>query len=249
MILEQLLDLRLRTLPNGSGNKPQIKDYTLISIMLGEITTRNSKIYFNLPEWDYMCERPTIKTKIPYRYALAIEAVTKKYGVENPRKVFRDQGFPSKYNKAYSTLKVEGKEIDLDKVVHVTDSHFSTLCIKAKLFTGRYNDVFFDTVFNPFFTWLEYYENGIILNPENIIFTGAQGNPDLVYIEKVKKGFNPEMELTMKKPFNVMELDQRFKEVIRHVYMKDIAGINIEKVESLLEEFNNNFEGETLNEI
>ena len=247
MILEQLLDLRLRTLPNGSGDKPQVKDYTLISIMLGEITTRNSKIYFNLPEWDYMCERPTIKTKIPYRYALAIEAVTERYNIENPRRVFRDQGFPSKYNKAYSTLKVEGKEIDLDKVVRVNDGRFSTLCIKAKLFTGRYNDVFFDTVFNPFFTWLEYYENGIILNPENIIYTGVIGKPDQEYIEKVKKGFNPEMELTMKKPFNVMELDQRFKEVIRHVYMKDIAGINIDQVDKLLEEFNN--EKESLDDL
>ena len=249
MILEQLLDLRLRTHPNGSGDKPQITDYTLISIMLGEITTRNSKIYFNLPEWDYMCERPTIKTKIPYRYALAIEAVAKHYNIENPRRTFRDQGFPSKYNKAYLGLKVEDKEVDLDKVVRVDAGRSSTLCIKAKLFTGRYNDVFFDTVFNPFFTWLEYYENGIILNPENIIFTGSTGKVDIDYIENVKKGFNPEMELTIKKPFNVMEFDQRFKEVIRHVYMKDIAGINIEQVDTLLEEFNNKFEGETLGDL
>lgn len=232
MIIEQLKDLRLRTLPNGSLDKATMTDYTLISIMLGELYTRNNKVYFNMPEWDFMCERPTIKTKIPYRYALAMIAIADRYKIDNPRRVFKDQGFPCLYNRAYSSLVVEGKDIDLDMKVEVNDRNFSTVAIKAKLFTGRYNDIFIDSVFNPFITWLDYYEKGIVLNPENIIYNGSPVPVSEDYIRSIQQGYNPELNIYMKQPFNIMTFDPR----IRHVYCKDIN----------IEELNN---GETLGDI
>lgn len=219
VLKEQLLDLRLRTLPSGTKEKAKLKDYTAISIMLGELYSKKNKLHFNLPEWDFMCERPTIKTTIPYRYALAVTAL----GLN--RRQLRDQGFPCNYDKAYQGLHVEGKVVDLDKRVVTATPTFTTLAIKAKLLTGKYNDIMIDHVFNPFYVWLEYYEKGIILNPENITFMGVEPSIDKEYVQKIKEGYNPELELVMKQPFNIMCDDPRLMKVFRLIYSKDIAAM------------------------
>ena len=195
-IVHQLKDLRLRTNPCNTKKQPELDSYLEASIMLGEPTYSHGKFKFTLPDWDFMCERPI--TKMKYRYALAITAVCDKYGLN--RRDFFDFGYPM-YNKTlYSTLPT------VDTIVQGSDN-WTSLCVKAKYDTGNYNDVYIVEVYNPFYTWLEYYENGILLNPENIIASGSpKGTGELML--NIQKGWNPELCMYMPKPFNIVDKEE-----------------------------------------